>query len=283
MSREIVRDYNEKDDEKVVKKLGSPIKRSVLTGNTRAVSSDDDFSSLNTEGSEDKGRPSSSRESQKRTILGNTGPDSQGKMDFSKNPDSVDYILQTHESYGNADTDEGYLDTGEKCYRQFNKLFSTKTVTCKVTAEEISGVLKKFNTSNPSKKITKPTSGTPSKITPERQEVVVETSTYFQIPLNKSLKVLKDVMPLYGEHFEICKILGCKHICLTQKSSGAINQNNAFFAGCANSEGSILKPGCPQEEPFGPKEQMVFELFKNQFQGDELKAKKLVYMTKSLK
>ena len=105
---QVIKDTNE--DEVEVKKLGSPVKKTRVGPNTRVDDySEDDVSGLN---NIPEDRPSSSREAavkeSKKTLLGNMGPDKNGKIDWSKNPDCVDSILQYHEMYQFESTPEGF-------------------------------------------------------------------------------------------------------------------------------------------------------------------------------
>lgn len=282
-SREITSDQ----DSVVVKKLGSPIKKTVIDKNTRV--DDEDMSRLNDAGPvEKKGLPpredrQETPAARKVTVVGNHGPDKDGKVDWAKNPDCVDAILQYHEQYDNLDDPEGYLATGERCFRQFNKLFSAR-----VTAQDIADGLAAHN--SPSDK---PESvGEPS--APSEQAAVVaqpkaapkepdKSESFYKIR-SKSLPVVtENKVALRGTQFEICKILNCKNICLMQPSKGKPEQNGYFHAACANSDGTTINPiGCPQLEELPEKEQLAFELFKQQFNGNELQAKKFLFLTRKI-
>ena len=128
-----------------IKSLGKPKRNTVLDSSYRMSDEEAELASLNGGVSGGRERPLSSREiaaqSQKKTILGNHGPNKDGSVDWAKNPDCVDYILQKHESSGNGDTPEGYFATAQKCSNQFNKLFKTR-----VTAEMIVQGLSQHNT-----------------------------------------------------------------------------------------------------------------------------------------
>lgn len=277
-NRQVIADHNDKEDEVVLKSLKKPVKNHVISSSTK-VYDEDDLSDLNVE--ETSQRITGEREAKslvKRTLIGNEGPDENGKIDFSRNQDCLDALIQYHESYKNFDTEEGYRDTSKKCYRQFNKIFSTKEKPCNVTEDEIFQALLKFYKPS-TKQIKKPDNQKAP--TPTTQK---ETVDYTQLSL-KSLKIVEkeNSVELFGDKFEICKLLACKSICVMQPASGSVEDNNKFVAGCSNSDGQkIISETCPQEAKLNPKEKMAFEMFKMQFNGDELKARKLLYMTKML-
>jgi len=296
MSRQVIKDYNDKDDEAVVKSLRKPVHNHVISSSTQTFA-DEDVSSLN-DAPTGSGRPLGDREAGgykadvKKTLLGNEGPDAAGKIDFSKSPDSLDALVQYHESYKNPDTDEGFAASANKCFRQFNRLFSTKEKPCKVTEAEIAAVLKNYYAANPNPQ---PKQASVTSAAPARAERVAaapsapveEKVTYTPLPEGKALKVVlgESVAPLIGDKYEICKILNCKAICVVQKLQGTIETNGLFFAACGNTDPAtrtIPDEKCPQQAPLSAKEKMAFEMFKIQFGGDELKAKKFLYMTKTL-
>jgi hypothetical protein len=303
MSREIVQDYNNPEDEAVVKKLSSPKRNTVITGNTSVRDLDDDLASLNgpeesgsqrVMGDRESGRVAAPETSGKKTLLGNEGPDSSGKIDFTKSPDSMDALIQYHESYKFTDDEAGFTATAQKCFRQFNRLFSSKTTPCKVTEEEIAAALLSYYKTNPNpegklksmrKSEAAASQGSPA---PSVKTVAQPVVTYVQLNDNKALKInnIDKSLPLTGEKFEICKILNCKNICLVQKQQGAVEANNVFYAACGNTLGepasSVNPEGCPQEAPLSAKDKMALEMFKAQFDGDELKAKKFLFVTKTL-
>ena len=271
---EIVHDGNEGEVE--VKKLGSPIRRTVVTPNTR-VDDDGEIDAASLNKQPEKERP------KKKTLMGNVGPDSQGKIDWERNPDCKDSILQYHESYQFENTSAGYLQTAEKCYRQFNKLFNSK-----VTPQEIASALELVYLPNDKGpkfmgKKAQVVQGhsdaleMPAPKQPEKEEM------YFPVQA-KSLEIMTGKVVVDGTKFEICKILNCPNICLMQRKKGPKEGNKVFVAACRNSkDGKIIEEGCPQEEQLGPKEQFVFQMFVQQFNGDELQAKKFLHLSKTMR
>lgn len=265
------------DNEVEIKKLSKPIKRTVITSATR-INFEEDLALLNEEETTTKkGIPKRTSFTKKaaKTLIGNLGPDKNGKIDWKMNPDCVDYILQYHESYNHENTPEGFLKTGERCYRQFDKLFKAK-----VTKEEIALTLEqKYGTD-----ITA-IQGEPnleSKLDPEIEKPKAP-EPYYPLTL-KTLSLEKDKTVLEGMKFEICKILKCKNICLIQKTRGKEENNKLFYASCkvSTAKGGIDSEQCPQEKEMSAKEEFVYQMFLQQFNGNELQAKKFVYLSKML-
>lgn len=275
-----------RDNEGVVlKKLGKPVRRTVVDKNTRV--SDDDISM--DVPSEPIISTSVPTDKKKRTLLANAGPDEDGKIDFTINPDCVDYLLQYHESYGHSSDAAGIALTCEKVVSGFNKTFKSRMspselapalesrVTQTVSTEEMKNRRpgQRLRSPEPSKESVK---GQP----PEVLETVEPEVPYVQwktkiVNVYNGQKVL-----LSGEKFEICKILNCKHICVLTRNSGKIKQNGLMHAACGVSEnGKIKKSACPQEEALTEKEQMAYQMFLQQF-GDELKAKKMLFISKEV-
>lgn len=296
MSRQIVSDHNDKEDETVVKSLKKPVHRHVINSSTQSFDdADDDMSNLNLDEAPTRvagDREVSQKTAPKKTFLGNEGPDDKGKIDFSRSPDSLDALIQYHESYKHPDSDEGFAATANKCVSKFNRVFSTKEKPSKVTEQEILEALLSYYKANPNpaKRESAREAAAPGEATsrPRFERPSEPSVSYAKMPANKSLKVhnIDTALPLTGEKFEICKILNCKNICVVQKAQGSIEENNVLYAACGNTLGTpaaaINPDGCPQEAPMTAKEQMALEMFKVQFNGDELKAKKFLYMTKSL-
>lgn len=291
MTMNIVKDTVSDDEELVVKKLGKPVRTTVIDKSVR-IDDDDDVSSLNS--GSGSSRPSGARETQqepqaaavKKTILGNAGPDQNGKIDWSRNPDCVDFIIQYHESSGNSNDEEGYLKTATKCFRQFNKMFSTKKQSVNLSAEDIcQGLLQHYDSGDFVKEDIYPeTSNVLTKEEPNPQQQIGSVPKEEYFPLNRKSVHLaegKKVL-LRGNKLEICKILGCKHICVVARTEGRIEDNAFFHAACANSDGNEILEGCPQLQEFSGKEKLAFEMFKQQFQGDELKARKFLLLTRVL-
>jgi hypothetical protein len=289
MKREITSDQ----DATVLKKLSSPRRHTVVDKNLR-VSDDDDVSRLNDApaSSEKKGLPPKqdvAEKPRKATVVGNHGPDKDGKIDWSKNPDSVDAILQYHEQYGHLSDSEGYLQTGQKCFRQFNKLFSAR-----VTPEEIAEGLSQFNEPSAREEFAQAREAAPAaEEQPQEatEQVPVKKAppapskveTFFKLRTKTVPVVTEKKVVLRGVQFEICKILDCKNICLMQPDKGRADQNGYFHAACANSDGEkIFAETCPQQKELPEKEQLALELFKAQFNGDELQAKKFLFLTRKI-
>lgn len=275
-----------RDDEGVVlKKLGKPVRRTVVDKNTRV--SDDD---INMEVPvETQSRPSSAK---KRTLLANAGPDENGKIDFEVNPDCLDFLLQYHESYGNSNDAEGIKATVTKVLPSFNKTFKSS-----MTAEELAPVLEsklvvssisaeELKNRKPGQRLRQTQNSAESE--PEQREASKPNSEPVDevpyLPLKVKSLVVADSpkVLLSGEKLEICKILGCKNICVVTRGRGKINQNGLMHAACAVSkDNQIEKSSCPQEAPLSEKEEMAFQMFLAQF-GDELKAKKMLHISKKV-
>jgi hypothetical protein len=278
-----------RDDEGVVlKKLGKPVRRTVVDKNTR-VSDDDISMEVPSEPSE---RPSSSR---KRTLLANAGPDENGKIDFEVNPDCLDYLLQYHESYGHSNDAEGVKATAEKVMSGFNKTFKSqmtaqdlipalesKLVVTPISSEELKNRKPGQRLRSPQPEKNSAESEPIQRDAPKEKQEQVSEVPY--LPLKaKSLAVAEgQKVLLSGEKLEICKILGCKNICVVTRNKGKINQNGLMHAACAASKDNRIDTGsCPQEAPLSEKEEMAFQMFLAQF-GDELKAKKMLYISKKV-
>jgi hypothetical protein len=298
MSMNIVKEKISDEDAVVIKKLNKPVKTTIIDKSLR-IDEDEDISSLNTKtSSSSSSRPVSSREEKvapKKKLLGNSGPNPDGTIDWDKNPDCVDFIIQYHESSGNSNDDEGYLKTGNKCFRQFNKMFSTKAKAVNVSAEDIQKGLVDFYDSESDFKYTKKdaveederidgltTQEIAEKNTPVAKAPQIQSEEYY--PINrKNISIVEDKKVLLkGNKLEICKILGCKHVCIVARNEGKIEDNGFFHAACSNSENGQILEGCPQLQEFSGKEKIAFEMFKQQFQGDELKAKKFLLLTRTL-
>jgi hypothetical protein len=282
-----------RDNEGVVlKKLGKPVRRTVVDKNTRV--SDDD---INMEIPSEPVKTSEKPSAKKRTLLANAGPDENGKIDFELNPDCVDYLLQYHESYGHSADAAGIASTCDKVVSGFNKTFKSR-----MTAVELSPALES--------RLIVLSSSTESDMSAEemknrkpgqrlrRQELSEEREPSIQSPQpnkvaeldvaymslkTKSLSVFDgQKVLLSGEKFEICKILNCKNICAVTRSKGKISQNGLMHAACSISEqGQINKSLCPQEAALSEKEEMAYQMFLQQF-GDELKAKKMLFISKKV-
>lgn len=272
MAMDIIRDSN--DGEVEIKKLGKPIKRTIVTPNTRVQDDgEEDVSGLNKV--PERERPTSSKEVKKPTLLGNEGPDKNGKIDWDRNEDCINTILQYHETYQFDNTAEGFLKTGEKCYRQFNKLFKSE-----VTAQEIADALEKGY--GPATKQGKTSAPARSVSDVKQSEPVEKDEIYFPIQAT-SLEIAVDKVPLEGTKLEICKILNCPNICVMQRKKGPPKGNKLFLAACKNSQDGKILEGCPQEEKLTQKEQFVLQMFIQQFNGDELQAKKFMYLSKVIR
>lgn len=303
MAKEIVSDK----DGVVVKKLASPKKTTVLDGNFRMSNFDDDVSSLNAGisgegggGSEKKGLEKAIRAeaaSRKKTLVGNEGPDANGKIDWSKSQDCVDYICQAHEGSGNSNDEEGFTATAERCVNSFNKLFGRKDETgvhrpAQMTAEEIAEALKTHYVVDeaPAKKPARPARAAakaeaePEEEQPEPAPKKAPPKEELYYPITKgALEFGKGKKLLSGTHFEICKVLNCKHICMAQRKSGPIEHNGLLHAACANSENNVIdKKNCPQEQELSEKELFLFQMFLQQFNGDALQAKKLFFLSRAI-
>lgn len=299
MAKEIVSDK----EGVVVKQLSSPRKNTVIDKNFRMTEYDDDVSSLNAGASEKKGLSRSASveaapsRSSERTLLGSHGPDAQGKIDWAKNQDSVDYLLQAHESSGNPNTEEGFAVTAAKCVNSFNKLFGKKDASgvhqpARMTASEIITGLQKYyvadsdgqgDVAEASPAGARSTAAKPvaeSAIAPMKAPPKEEL--YY--PLAKqSLDFSKGKRLLSGTHFEICKVLNCKQICMVQRTKGSIEQNGLFHAACGASEKNVIDVAqCPQEQELSEKEQFLFQMFLQQFNGDALQAKKVFFLSRSI-
>lgn len=280
-----------RDDEGVVlKKLGKPVRRTVVDKNTRV--SDDDISMESI--SEPSERPSSAK---KRTLLANAGPDENGKINFDMNPDCLDYLLQYHESYGHSNDTSGAKATAEKVLSGFNKTFKSsmtsqelipvlesKLVSSQISVEEVKNRRpgQRLRSESP---VSAPDS---AESEPEQREASKpkkdDSSDVPYLPLKvKSLSVAEgQKVLLSGEKLEICKILGCKNICVVTRSKGKINQNGLMHAACsASKDNQIEKSSCPQEAPLSEKEELAYQMFLAQF-GDELRAKKMLYISKKV-
>lgn len=264
-----------------LKTLGKPKRSTVVDASSRVVD-DDDVSSLNAglDGG-GKERPPSSREiaaqsQAKRTVLGNHGPNKDGTVDWDRNPDCVDYILQKHESSGSGDTPEGYLATAQKCTNQFNKLFKSR-----VTADQIAEALSKFNTPG-RPRAEAPKQAAASAVSAKPAEPI---ENFYPLSADElPVDARSNVVQLNGTKFEICKILGCKNISIAPVTRGVASESGTFHAVCqaTNADGQIEATCCPQETPLTPKEQFAYEMYLNQFNGDQLKAKKFLYMSRAL-
>lgn len=281
-----------KDNEGVVlKKLGKPVRRTVVDKNTRV--SDDDISMDMPSESVTAARPSSAERPRKKTLLANAGPDESGKIDFSVNPDCVDYLLQYHESYGNSSDAEGIAETCNKVVSGFNKTFKSQ-----MTPEDLAPALEsrlilisadvstdEMRNRKPGQRLRK----TESQEAPVQEErsfqakQVVDPEVPYMSLHAKSLGVVEgQKVLLSGEKFEICKILHCKNICAVTRSKGKISQNGLMHAACSVSEkGQINKNHCPQETPLSEKEALAYQMFLQQF-GDELKAKKMLFISREV-
>lgn len=282
-----------KDNEGVVlKKLGKPVRRTVVDKNTRV--SDDDSMDMPSE-PVNAARPSSIERPRKRTLLANAGPDEEGKIDFSVNPDCVDYLLQYHESYGNSSDADGIADTCSKVISGFNKTFKSR-----MTPEELSPALEsrlvlissdvstdEMRNRKPGQRLRKTETAEVVTRVEERVGQVSQVAPEPDVPYMslhaKSLSVVEgQKVLLSGEKFEICKILHCKNICAVTRSKGKINQNGLMHAACSVSEkGQINKNHCPQETPLSEKEALAYQMFLQQF-GDELRAKKMLFISREV-
>ena len=280
-----------RDDEGVVlKKLGKPVRRTVVDKNTRV--SDDDISMESI--SETSERPSSSK---KRTLLANAGPDENGKINFDMNPDCMDYLLQYHESYGHSNESDGIKATASKVVSGFNKTFKSSmtaqdlipALESKLVSSQIS--LEDVKNRKPGQRLrSDQTQTAPDSAESEPEQRYAskpkrdDSSDVPYLPLKvKSLSVAEgQKVLLSGEKLEICKILGCKNICVVTRSKGKINQNGLMHAACAASkDNQIEKSLCPQEAPLSEKEELAYQMFLAQF-GDELRAKKMLYISKKV-
>jgi len=300
MPKEIISDQSGE----IVKKLSKPVKTTVLDGRTRIPDEDDDVSSLNagTGGSEKKGLDKAReaevpKRNSNKMLVGNEGMDANGKIDWSKNPDCLDYIFQQHEGLGNPNTTKGFFSTATKCVRAFNKMFGKKGndgkfVDAKVTAEEIAEQLH----ANVDKLGSDQSDGIDVDTSEGKEDAAREAvndavkktlapkKVEFYYPLERTaLEFKENKYPLNGTKFEICKILNCPNICMMKRKDGDINQNGWFHAGCGASEGgSINKDLCPQEKSLSEKEAIAFQMLLSQFNGDELAAKKFLYLSRTL-
>jgi hypothetical protein len=280
----IVKEKISDEDAVVIKKLNKPVKTTIIDRTLR-IDDDEDVSSLNNKNSSSSStRPMSSREekSPKKQMLGNAGPNPDGTIDWEKNPDCVDFVIQYHESSGNSNDEEGYLKTGNKCFRQFNKVFSTKARIVNVSPEYIQQGLISFYDPD-SESVKKQDSVKENKHIFEEIQVDNKPELEEFYPLNKkSIAVEDKKVLLKGNKLEICKILGCKHICIVTRNEGKIEENGFFHAACSNSDNGQILENCPQLQEFSGKEKIAFEMFKQQFQGDGLKAKKFLLLTRTL-
>lgn len=272
----------------VLKKLGKPVRRTVVDKNTRVS---DDFD-LDIPDESPSSRPPS-----KRTLIANAGPNSDGKIDFSVNPDCMDFLLQYHESYKHKNDAEGVKSTCEKVCASFNKTFKSSMTPPELESALSSRVLnleafkkrsvgQRFKPEQPVEKAQE-TAVSESKHDPESSDIIyaplkldrlVHVNRIGAIP--KSESSLNGKVLLSGEKYEICKILNCQNICVVSRHKGKLSQNGLMHAACSASEnGTIESKACPQEAPLSPKEELAYQLFIQQC-GDEMKAKKMFFISK---
>jgi len=272
-----------RDNEGVVlKKLGKPVRRTIVDKNTR-VSDDFDLTTPEEE---------STRPVGKRTLIANEGPSSDGKIDFKVNPDCFDYLLQYHESYKHPNDAEGYKATSEKVCNSFNKIFKSQMTPPELASELNSRLGVSVGGTTPptvlgAEAIKNRQVGQRLKPQEEpRQEQQKSESSddilFTPLKVERLSTVSGGKVLLSGERYEICKILNCPHICVVSRNKGKLTQNGLMHAACSNSEqGEIDKKTCPQEAPRNDKEELAYQLFFQTF-GDEMKARKMLFISKEV-
>ena len=104
---------------------------------------------------------------------------------------------------------------------------------------------------------------------------------YFPVQA-KSLDIKTEKVGLSGTKFELCKILNCPNICLMQRKKGPPNGNAFFVAACGNSKEGVIGAGCPQDAELNENEQLVLQMFVQQFNGDVLQAKKFLFLSRRI-
>jgi hypothetical protein len=208
----------------------------------------------------------------------------------------MDYLLQYHESYKHNNDAEGVKATSEKVCASFNKIFKSSMTPAELESALTPRVLNLESFKNravgqrfkPEPRVEKAQETVVSESKPDLESDAV----YVPLKLDhlahvnrlgaipKSESGLNGKVLLSGEKYEICKILNCQNICVVSRHKGKLNQNGLMHAACSASEnGTIDRKSCPQEAPLSPKEELAYQLFLQQC-GDELKAKKMFFISK---
>lgn len=253
-------------------KKGYDVSTTTASSLDRSLSEGDDFSYLNEDDTNKN----------KSIQVGDVGFEGE-EFDWNSNPTAVEILTQYYERFGGDDSEEGIAAAAKKMVRSMSRTLSTKDNQITFTIDQIIQGIKLIN---PKKSVftsnNESSSSSNQGTAPKRKVESAELVPLFY----KTLKVVENKMPLYGDELEMCKMLKCPalSIQLLHKDKGPLTENGLAGMVCSQSwkeDGDwTIHKKCPKIQPLSPKEKALFNMFL-QHTDNEVAAKKLVIATRT--